>query len=206
MIVGLGQELPESVTVHWPVPSRATQVLSSVSPKMLYTVYENTEQSPGGRGHISEPYLKKIDRRITPKAPERPQIPIGDLASESRLTVVTTMATWCAACRRHLPQWAFLREALHQDELRIVALPGDASETSGQLADYVKRHRPAYELITDSEPGFGETLTQLAVAELGREGLPLTVVTNPEGEVLDVSWSPPSISKIRRLLSEQPHD
>ena len=111
----------------------------------------------------------------------------------------TTMATWCKACRKHLPQFAHLRSIYAEGQLEMYGLPADAIETTKQLSDYVKTQQPAYRLLIDLTPEERTRVLAVLRASLHDEPLPSTIVTDAEGRVLKVFAGVPNVSQLRKL-------
>lgn len=123
--------------------------------------------------------------------------------SDARLSSYTTMATWCASCRRELPQFETLKARFEPAELRLFAVAIDAEDSPEKLASYLEQHRPQYELLGDLPPEERLLLRQVIINQLGVDGLPATVVTRADGRVVHVQAGVPTISRIRRLLQQE---
>ena len=121
---------------------------------------------------------------------------------EARLTLYTTMATWCPSCRRELPHLARLRALFGTDQLAMYGVPVDPKDSAEDLAQYTREHRPAYELLRDL------TSTQLQELRANLEryprvvGLPASVICDTQGRVIHRMGGAPSVSKLRELLSD----
>ncbi len=109
------------------------------------------------------------------------------------------VATWCAACIVEIPELRALREAMSSDELAMIGVPFDPRESPAKLRTWVERFSPPYVLadLTESElQGF----TDIVKSELRRVGrLPLSVVTDSDGNVLLARWGIPTLSELRAL-------
>ena len=206
LVVGIGScENVQSVTVRWPSGREGT--FENVAAGTLVTAYENAAQSPSGEPFVTEAYRREIppperlvDKNVDGKSPRQLS---WAKAVEGRIRVSTTTATWCAACRAELPQFAMLREAFLPAELELVGIPADPEDTEDKLNSYLEECKPAYRLDRSLPEEQLSELTALIVDEMGQNGLPATVVTDRRGTILQVSWGVPSISRIRELLVDQ---
>ena len=125
------------------------------------------------------------------------------IASESAtITMVTTMATWCGACQKELPQFELLRRRFEADEVAMHAIPVDPQDTKEKLDAYVAAHRPDYELIRGAAPPQITLVRRIVFSEIGIDGLPATVVTDSSGRVLHVQAGVPTVSKVRQVLAD----
>ena len=113
------------------------------------------------------------------------------------------MATWCEACKRHLPQLQQLRRKLAAESLAMYGIPIDEADDSEKLTGYVERHRPAYELLQDLTIEQRRDVQQLVADALKTDALPSTVMTDADGKVLLITGGLPTVSQIRRLLAHQ---
>ncbi len=86
--------------------------------------------------------------------------------------VINLWATWCAPCRREIPDF----EAVHQargDEVRFVGI--NIGESSGQAAEFVAEVGATYDQFLDSE-GY-------VVTELRTSTMPTTVILDADGVI-----------------------
>lgn len=118
----------------------------------------------------------------------------------SKLVLHVAMATWCAACKRQLPQVARLREMLTPEQLEIVGVPVDPEDSAEKLAGYTTEHRPDYRLLADLPNSTRQAVADFLAAQLRVEGLPASVVTDGAGNVLLVEAGVPTVSALRALL------
>jgi len=207
MIIGIGQH-PHArrLAVRW--PSGQIQSLDNVAEGSLVTAFENPVRSPDGSGFSTEPYRLPPPRtsfqRSTPDLTvEFTLATTGsgrDAQPTSQLKMYTTMATWCDACKRELPQLQHLRGIFPDDVLAMYGLPVDEQDNSERLASYASKYAPPYELLS----GIG-TADRAEVADLLRRqdqspGLPSTIVTDAHGFVLRTYDGVPTVSDLRRLI------
>jgi thiol-disulfide isomerase/thioredoxin len=93
--------------------------------------------------------------------------------------VVNLWATWCAPCRREIPDF----EAVHQarsDEVRFVGV--NIGEGSDRAADFLAEVGATYDQFLDSEG--------LVVTELRTTTMPVTVVIDADGVITERHLGP----------------
>jgi thiol-disulfide isomerase/thioredoxin len=218
MIVGIGARGAASrVTVRW--PRGATQAIEDVPRGTLLIAHEDPREAPGGSPFESRPYA--------PGAPGAPEAPVPPAAATAaapaslgsfrieeageaaappggeapRLRLYTTMATWCAACKRHLPDLRRLEAELGKDALEIIGLPIDEKDDARALAEYLERWRPPYRLLGRLPAAERVSVRRAFAAAAGAEVLPSTLVTDASGRILHAAAGVPTLSDLRRLLA-----
>ncbi|MDD9937205.1 MAG: ASPIC/UnbV domain-containing protein [Myxococcales bacterium] len=199
--IGIGPDASvDALTVRW--PSGQQQRFAPIEAGQLLTVHEDASETPDGSGLLREPYGR-------PAADERPsvapaqQLPfVSRLPGRAALNVLITTATWCESCKGELPALSRLRKSFAASEVALFGVPIDPADDGAKLEAFVRDHDPAYAMLS-SLPQTQRDATQAAiVAELQREGLPASVVTDRDGRVLSAQWGAPSISTLRRLAAE----
>ena len=120
--------------------------------------------------------------------------------SEAPLRLLTTMATWCSACKGELPQIGRLRDAFSPDEVALLGIPIDEDDDADKLAAYELEYRPAYELEKDLGEDQIDEIREVVLEDLHLDVLPATIATDADGRVLRTMWELPSISEVRLLL------
>jgi thiol-disulfide isomerase/thioredoxin len=101
----------------------------------------------------------------------------GSLAWRSlrgEVVVLHFWASWCAPCRKELPQIQALHLELAKSGGRVVAVSIDADRRNA--ADFAARHAPSLPIYHDPPDGLARTLDLPA--------LPYTVVLDRDGSVL----------------------
>ena len=124
--------------------------------------------------------------------------------SSPRIRVYTLMATWCSACKKELPQIAYLKSRFAPEEVGLFGLPADETDDSDKLRHYVQLNRPEYEIIGSLTDKERENVMTIVAKTLGQEALPSTIVTDANGKVLQCLLGVPSVSDLRRLLARLP--
>ena len=203
LLVGLGaNERAEGVVVEW--PSGHVQELGDLPAGHEVTVYEEPADSRDGRGFEIEPYRGLESRAtIADRGTSFPVLPMVREADEvgAELQLITTMATWCPKCKSELPQLARLRDYFDADELAMHGLPADLEDDSHELAEYVDRFHPVYDMLLHlSKQERIELSSVFRQALRVDEVFPATVVTDRSGRILFASPGVPTVSDIEKLL------
>ena len=217
MIIGVGNhDAARSLTVRW--PSGKSQTIENVLPGTQLTAYENAEESADGSGFDAAPYRGPVgpdaqpiaDRRAFRPGPTISLLPAPSSPPDSKATralrMYTTMATWCAACQRHLPQFEVLRSAFPDDDLEIYGVPVDARDTPAMLRKYASTFEPSYRLLINLTPQQRSRVLAVLTEDLGSEALPSTIVTDAQGQVLQSLPGLPTVSDVRKWTRRQRPD
>jgi thiol-disulfide isomerase/thioredoxin len=99
------------------------------------------------------------------------QIQLADL--RGRWVVLNFWATWCAPCVAELPLLQQLAER-HADQLTVLAV--NMREDEAEVRAFVVQHNLSLPILLEPDD---QTLL-----EYGVQGLPLSIVVSPDGEVL----------------------
>ena len=212
MLIGIGnRSVAKSVVVRW--PSGKTQSIENVRAGTLLTAYENATDSPDGSGFTSQQYVRPsvAERRpdVKVNGPDRLLSVVLDSApapasASVELRMYTTMATWCAACKRHLPQLAHLRSLFSASELEMYGVPADPIDSREKLVEYSAKHRPAYQMLSDISSEDRTRVLGVIRTITKSEALPSTIVTNRDGKVLACFPGVPTASEVARLRDTSP--
>ncbi len=209
MIVGIGErDTVPLVAVRW--PSGLVQEARQVAAGSLLTVYEDLSESPSGAPFVIAPYRVAAEPGAANVAARSTAPALGRFALRDRetprsatpptLRVYTTMATWCAACKRNLPRLERLRAALPEAAVELIGVPVDEKDDAEKLREYVERWRPAYRLLADLPATERGAVQRIVTALTGSDALPATIVTDSDDDVVRASAGVPSLSELRRLL------
>ncbi len=97
-------------------------------------------------------------------------------AQDGRVLLVNFWATWCAPCRKEIPDLIDLQNDLGEEGLTVVGISLD-QEGESAVRSFMSDYEFNYPVVVDpqgrTEEGFGATY-----------GLPTTFVVNPDGEVV----------------------
>ena len=194
MIIGIGDHASVSkVTLRW--PSGKSFTCENVSEGTLLTAFENRTEEP----FTQKPY------RSTGTPPEpltRPkyQLPFAK-RNAGKIQVFTTTATWCAACIGHLPSLTYLQT----DDIALFGVPTDPNDTPAMLRKYVAEKNPPYQMLTELGSAEKERLSSFLAKNMRTESpvLPSTIITDAEGNVLEIMKGIPNLSQVRRWKYER---
>jgi thiol-disulfide isomerase/thioredoxin len=204
LIVGIGASASaKSIEVRFPSGTR--QKTSDVPAGSLVTAYEDPAQSPTGEAFVVEPYDK-----VTSASPTVATAGQGGsrllLVSKAEddaklpLRLYTTMATWCAVCKKELPQAKQLRERFPKEELELYGVPLDDEAGPEELQAYVEANQPAYELLTELSTQQAADVRKIVQDALKTDALPASIVTDAQGNIVHTQTGLPSVSTLRELL------
>lgn len=202
ILIGVGDEKSvRRLRIRW--PSGKVHESGPLPVGMRITVHE-VAKSPAERFQV-ESYRKDrlaslASRNAVKHAPGRRLAAATATGSAAPLRLLKTMATWCKKCRGELPQVAELREAFDADQLALLAVPIDENDDAAKLVAYMKKHDPAYELLTTLSQDEIDAVQRTVIEELRVDALPAVIATDAEGYVIRTFWAVPSISDVRELL------
>jgi thiol-disulfide isomerase/thioredoxin len=202
MILGIGaRDVVPSLQVRW--PSGKTGTTKNVAAGTLLTIYENAAASQSGEHFERSNYhnIKRSNPLLSTRKPTK-RFPLVNTSSSPRIRIYTTMATWCVACKAHLPQLQTLRDMFEADKVELIGVPIDDKDDADKLAAYETKFQPAYQL---RKPLSQEEQKSLSVfsANVIKDGLPLpsTIITDAAGNVLHIMAGVPDVSQVRKLIS-----
>jgi len=211
LLIGIGERgAADAVRVRW--PGGREQEVEGVAAVTLLTFYEDPDDGPDGVAVARSDYARPPGRSPEPPPREgavqlalRAGAPV-DGEVPPTLALYTTMATWCPACKRNIPQVAAVREGFGADELAVYGVPIDPEDTPEMLAEYAAEYRPAYELLIDAPRAEVERVQAIVMREFARDVLPASFVTDADGRVLRLVAGVPTLSELRRLLNGRARD
>ncbi len=216
MVVGIGDNaVAKSVDIHW--SSGVQQQLSDIPAGTLLTVYEDPESAPEKLAVSQESYV--VPSTIAWEDNDRDGYesvtagfrdlsfhespPDSGGASESRVRLYTTMATWCEACKNHLPELGQLRSKLGLESLSMYGVPIDPADDPAKLSAYAQRFQPSYELLPHLTDDQRQQVKHLATTALSADVLPSTIVTDNQGTVLLVTAGLPTVSELKKVIRNE---
>lgn len=214
MMIGIGEhDVAGSVEIRW--LSGITQQVKDVAAGTLLTVYEDPQSAPEGVAEKREPYVVPSGMKWKRTRPlpftQAPRVlrlqssdsPSGDSTARPKVQLYTTMATWCAACKAHLPQIKQLRSQLDAESLGIYGIPVDLEDDVEKLSSYEERFQPAYDLLSELNDDQRTEVEQLITEVLKTDALPSTVVTDDQDNVLLVTAGLPTLSQLKKLMQAE---
>lgn len=167
----------------------------------MLTAYENPADAPSG-----EPFVRSTYRvqPSLPRAPvaERPVFLLTETEAKPavRARVYTTLATWCPACKKHVPKLQRLNDELAAEGVELIAVPIDEEDDDQTLVAYAKETQLPSRVFAIDPAKRAEATAAFAKALGEPAPLPSTVVTNASGHILAAQPGVPSVSTLRRLL------
>ena len=209
-IVGIGAyKSVEKLTVRW--PRSGVQELSDIPAGSLITVFENQADSPTGSPFVLTPYLSRAESELHAEESVVKNNSLAGMDSnlielsgvsleDESLVVYTTMATWCASCRKKLSAMKQLRDRFDVEEVAMFGIPVDIADTTEMLAEYEEKLSTPYTLLTELPAGEREGVKQLVIKHLGIDALPATIIADRQGKILKVVNGAPTISDLRKLM------
>ena len=200
IVIGIGKnKAAKSLSIHW--PSGRDSNIGSIAAGSLVTVFENADRATGDR-HRVVPYATKPIEFARSKSVTRSTIQLPAYSeSKTEFRLITTMATWCDACKKHLPQLAHIRDYFPDNQLDMIGVPADPIDTEAELANYVSEHSPAYRLvIVDSKEL--SSIQNAILKTLRTDVLPSTILTDADGNVLQTFEDVPTASAIAKLMEK----
>ncbi len=192
MIIGIGDRSSvESVGVRWPSGKRFS--VESVPEGTLVTAFENRAEG----AFTQQPYRSATKRSGAEQVElERPKFPLARSSAGEQLQIYTTTATWCAACLEHLPALA----QLEQEGVGLYGVPIDPDDDATKLAEYVEKRKPPYQMLAEIGAREKQAVSEFLAQELQMQNplLPSSVITDGDGNVLEVMQGIPTLSQLRK--------
>lgn len=203
LFFGLGKEKTvDSIIVNW--PSGKISEIENVLAGELITVFENVHQSEDGTGVQRTQYVMdgvadyRQQKHGTSKALFSPS---GK--RKGNYFMYVSMATWCPSCRRHLPQVKRIRDYFSDEQLALIGVPVDANDSDDMLIKFTNMYQPAYSLKKRWSRLELKKFTQITFDQFSTDLMPATIITDRQGQVLEVFRGVPTVSKIAEILSER---
>ncbi len=197
MLIGLGEcQGVSQLRLHW--PSGRTTTHADVLAGTLVTAEESGTFSLSPYLPATEPteveHLSEVDDLFPIEVPG---------ADKAALRVYTTMATWCAACTRKLPQIQLLKDELAESGIEFIGIPVDEEDSTAMLTEYVRKNRPAYKLLAALPYRDRTAFKKMLEKALphGAVPLPTTVIVDQARRVHHVAPGVPTLSEIRKLMA-----
>lgn len=99
-------------------------------------------------------------------------------ALRGEVVLLNVWATWCAPCRKEIPELQALHEAHADEGLRVVGVTVDARGAEADVRQFAEQFGMTYDIWWDPD--------QTAVSRFGAMGVPLSVLIDRQGRI---RWS-----------------
>ncbi|MDG1169565.1 MAG: TlpA disulfide reductase family protein [Sulfitobacter sp.] len=154
--------------------------------------------------------MKKLIVHETPEATSDAAFFLADDAGTATLAdyrgkylLVNFWATWCAPCRKEMPQLNTLQKEFGGDDFEVLTIATGRNSPQGIVKFFE-------EAGVDSLPRHQDPKQALA-SQMGVFGLPITVLIDPEGQEIarlrgDAKWDSDSAKAIIKALIESRSD
>ncbi|KIN60133.1 Thiol:disulfide interchange protein [Sulfitobacter noctilucae] len=154
--------------------------------------------------------MKKLVVHDTPESTSDAAFNLADDAGTSTLedwrgkyVLVNFWATWCAPCRKEMPQLNALQKEFGGDDFEVLTIATGRNSPQG-IIKFFK------EAGVDSLPRHQDPKQALA-AQMGIFGLPISVIIDPEGREIarlrgDAKWDSDSAKSIIKALIDSRAD
>ena len=203
MIVGIGPHSQVAgVTVRW--PSGRTASTTDVAEGTLLTVFESPADSASGSAFAREPYrVENAGNPVVRRAGKVFPVSVWDVAKKpATVRAYISFATSSPAWTEGLARLRGLKETLGAEGVEVIAAPTDEADDNQRLAAYAGKWQPTARLVNIQPGSRSQVVTAFADA-LGYEApVPSTVITDDVGRILAVQPGVPTVSALRRWLSE----
>ena len=131
-------------------------------------------------------------------APSLPENSIGN----SKIVVLTTMASWCASCAKHQPLVKKLSADFAASGVSFVGFAGDPEDPPEALLGFAKRLDIDYPVISKPDDSIRASVEAILNSGDGADVLPSTIVLDGNGKVLATHSGIPTASELRQQLAK----
>jgi thiol-disulfide isomerase/thioredoxin len=100
-------------------------------------------------------------------------VSLGELKGE--VVLLNVWATWCAPCRKEVPELQALHEAHGDDGLRVIGVTVDDRSAGAEIRRFIDEFGMTYDIWWDPD--------QAAVTAFEAMGVPLTVLIDEDGRI-----------------------
>lgn len=224
MLIGLGKaDIIDSLAVVW--PSGLQQTFADVPAGKLVTLHEHP-QSAGHSAKTPQGITVSDYRKVPLKSSPTTKLPANSVGSpsfaklrpttlesqagatttnaklsNSKLVVLTTMASWCTSCARHQPLLKTMSREFDTANVSFVGFPGDPEDPLEDFNGFVTRLSVDYPVVADPDTALRKTVESILKTGDGADVLPSTIVLDQRGNILGTHSGIPTASELRRHLS-----
>jgi len=124
---------------------------------------------------------------------------VASAIGERRLTLLNLWATWCANCRREIPEIARFRESVGPERLEVIGLSLDGPGARERVAAFARSREIPYPVLVADEAAPGAIYASEEIR------VPLSFLLDRDGRVLEVlaGWSPKEEARLREAIAEK---
>lgn len=187
-------------------PGDNMRLLRQLSLYMALTLGANAALAadPAVLADMRQGDMKKLVLHSAPKPVSSAEFQLADGAGaatlgdyKGKIVLLNFWATWCAPCRKEMPQLSELQEEFGGDEFEVLTLATGRNSPAGIQKFF--DDTGITNLPRHQDP------RQAVAREMAVLGLPITVLLNREGEEIarlrgDAEWNSDSAKKIIRAL------
>ena len=229
MLIGLGDvTMIDQLSVTW--PSGIEQRFSDLAAGKLIVLFERPAETnqpratkPGNdSAGITVTDYRQVPIETSPATPLTASNPNGDpipaltpaelaaaaeaspdsvRADDSKIVVLTTMASWCASCAKHQPLLKEMNNEFEASDVSFVGFAGDPEDPADDLRGFITRLNIDYPVAADPDASLRSTVEAILNSGDGADVLPSTILLNSRGQVLATHSGIPTTSEIRRHLA-----
>lgn len=229
MLIGLGEATTiDQLSVTW--PSGIEQRFSDLAADKLIVLFERpaaTSQPPATESGSNSQGITVTDYRQVPiDTPQAGQLAADDqndnpplnlapseLAAaadassdnvhteDSKIVVLTTMASWCTSCAKHQPLLKEMSKQFDASDVSFVGFAGDPEDPADDLRGFVTRLNIDYPVAAEPAAALRSTVEAILNSGDGADVLPSTILLNSRGQVLATHSGIPTASEIREHLA-----
>ena len=159
---------------------------------------------------LREGDMKKLIVHSTPEAVSNAAFMLADDAGDATLedftgkyVLLNFWATWCAPCRKEMPELDALQKELGGDDFEVLTIATGRNSPEGIKRFFAEKSITSLPRHQDPK--------QALAAQMGIFGLPITVILDPEGREIarmrgDANWHSESAVAIIKALIESRAD
>ena len=229
MLIGLGEATTiDQLSVTW--PSGIEQQFSNLAAGKLIVLFERpaaTSQPPATKPDSNSPGITITDYQQVPIDQSQagqltagkqndnppPNLAPAELtaatdppsdnghADDSRLVVLTTMASWCTSCAKHQPVLKEMSKQFDASDVSFVGFAGDPEDPADDLRGFVTRLNIDYPVAAEPNAALRSTVEAILNSGDGADVLPSTILLNSHGQVLATHRGIPTASELREHLA-----
>tara|TARA_R110002072_G_scaffold303099_1_gene493402 strand:- start:102063 stop:103250 length:1188 start_codon:yes stop_codon:yes gene_type:complete len=228
MLIGLGDATTiDQLSITW--PSKLKQQFSNLTAGKLMILFERpaanaqsppqTDSAAAGITITEYPGVTPADSRTEQPAnavqnPDSlPTLMPAQLAAgvetsannlradDSKLVVLTTMASWCVSCAKHQPLLKAMNKEFETSQVSFVGFAGDPDDPAADLRGFIDRLGIDYPVAAEPDASLRSTVEAILNSGDGADVLPSTIILDGQGKVLATHRGIPTASEIRKLLA-----